>query len=100
MSRGGSPEKDKSRGSTVVVRAGKDTVLSTGSYPLDLCDDFDFDWIFCVSLRSFHVRTVQYCSLWLQVLLVIRGLKKDCDYGYPIHNKQVGVILYFENIDW
>ena len=39
------------------------------------------------------------CSLWLQVLLVIRGLKKECDYGYPIDNKRVGVILYFENIN-
>ena len=32
-------------------------------------------------------------------LLVIRGLKKECDYGYPIDNKRVGVILYFENIN-
>ena len=33
-------------------------------------------------------------------LLVIRGLKKECDYGYPIGNKQVGVLPYFENINW
>ena len=31
--------------------------------------------------------------------LLCRGLKKECDYGYPIHNKRVGVILYFENIN-
>ena len=41
-----------------------------------------------------------YCSLWLQVLLVIRGLKKECDYGYPIAKQQVGVLPYFENINW
>ena len=39
-------------------------------------------------------------SLWLQVLLVIRGLKKECDYGYLFAKKQVGVLLYFENINW
>ena len=33
-------------------------------------------------------------------LLVIRGLKKECDYGYPIGNKQVGVLPYFVNINW
>ena len=44
--------------------------------------------------------TAWYCSLWLQVLLVIRGLKKECDYGYPIGKLQVGVLLYFENINW
>ena len=32
-------------------------------------------------------------------LLVIRGLKKECDYGYPIAKQQVGVLLYFENIN-
>ena len=40
------------------------------------------------------------CSLWLQVLLVIRGLKKECDYGYPIGKQHSGVLLYFENINW
>ena len=33
-------------------------------------------------------------------LLVTRGLKKECDYGYPIGNKQVGVLPYFVNINW
>ena len=41
-----------------------------------------------------------YCSLWLQVLLVIRGLKKECDYGYPIAKQHSGVLPYFENINW
>ena len=46
---------------------------------------------------------VLYSSLLFSLvtsLLVIRGLKKECDYGYPIGNKQVGVLLYFENINW
>ena len=33
-------------------------------------------------------------------LLVIRGLKKECDYGYPIGKKHSGVLPYFENINW
>ena len=33
-------------------------------------------------------------------LLVIRGLKKECDYGYPIGKQHSGVLPYFENINW
>ena len=44
---------------------------------------------------------VLYCTVSLVTsLLVTRGLKKECDYGYPIGKQQVGVLPYFVNINW